>query len=78
MEIKFGIKVKIWKDKDDIWIVYSKKFDLYGYGESKKEALKMFFQSTENILWDSMSEKQKQHSSPSYKKHSMRLNKNKK
>jgi len=74
MTINVSIKVKQWKDKaSGSWIIHYKKGDLCAYGQTKKKARRMFLTHLDNILWDSMSEKQKQYVSPSYKRSSLKL-----
>lgn len=53
-KIGFKIKVKCWKDKaTGHWVMYSKKFDLSAYGETKKEAKEMFLAIVETIIENS-------------------------
>ena len=60
--INIPIKVKRWKQKGGIWLVYSKKYQLSGYGKTKKRAMEMFEFVVKDILVYSMSEQQKKHS----------------
>ena len=48
--INLPIKVKCWKNKSGTWIVYSKKFDISGYGNTKKRAQKMFLFAIKEII----------------------------
>ena len=56
MKIKFDIKVKAWKEEDS-YIVYSKKYDISGYGKTKKRAVKMFNFEIDSILMYTKSNK---------------------
>ena len=50
-EINFKIKVKCWKDKaTGHQMIYSKKFDISAYGETKAEAKEMFLETVASIL----------------------------
>lgn len=48
--INIPIKVRYWKNKSGIWIIYSKKFGISGYGNTKKRAKKMFLFVVKDIL----------------------------
>lgn len=41
-QIKVNIPAKVWKDKRGTWIMYSKKYNITAYGETKNRAHKMF------------------------------------
>ena len=60
--INIPIKVKRWKQKGGIWLVYSKKFQISGYGKTKKRAMEMFEFCVKDILTHTMSKMQKKHS----------------
>ena len=60
--INIPIKVKRWKQKGGIWLVYSKKFQISGYGKTKKRAMDMFKFVVKDILSHTMSALQKKHS----------------
>lgn len=47
--IKFKILVKVFK-QENAWIYYNKKYNISGYGETKKKAKEMFFWCVDNIL----------------------------
>lgn len=50
-EIKFNIKVKTWRDKaTKAYIIYSKKYDISAYGETKRKAETMFGVILDEIL----------------------------
>lgn len=41
--VNFKIKIRCWKDKQtDLWLLYSKKYDISAYGRTKEKANKMF------------------------------------
>jgi hypothetical protein len=43
MNLNYKIKVKIWKDKKTkMWLVYNKKYNISGYGTSKRKAKESF------------------------------------
>lgn len=44
------IPVSLFRDENDIWIAFNKKFNISAYSKSKKEALKMFYDSVMDIL----------------------------
>lgn len=52
-KIKFEVKVKIWKCRNsDSYIAYSKKYDMSGYGKTRKDAVKSFNIAIEQaLLW---------------------------
>ena len=60
--INIQIKVKRWKQKGGIWLVYSKKFQISGYGRTKKRATEMFDFVVKDILSHTMSVSQRKYS----------------
>lgn len=51
-KINIEIKVKCWKDKKTgSWIIYSKKFDISAYGNTKEKAKEMFDFTIKDILF---------------------------
>ena len=60
--IKISIKAKHWKQKGGIWVAYSKKFQISGYGRTKKRATKMFDFVVKDILSHTMSTSQRKYS----------------
>lgn len=50
-KIKTTIKVKvIWDNLTECYVMYSKKYDISGYGRTKKKAKKMFIYGLLEIL----------------------------
>lgn len=41
-QITVKVPARVWKDKRGNWIMYSKKYDICGYGRTKNRANKMF------------------------------------
>lgn len=42
-QFNYKIKVRCWKDEiTGSWLIYSRKFDISAYGETKKKARSMF------------------------------------
>jgi len=49
--VNIPIKVRVWKDKQTkTFLVSSKKYDVTGYGKTRKRALRMFEFSVKEIL----------------------------
>ena len=64
-KINYSINVKCWKDHTTgSWIIYSKKFDISAYGETKSKAKKMFDFTITEIL--SYTKPKKQLTLPKY------------
>lgn len=55
MNYSLKIKVREWFDKKaKCWLIYSKKYEITGYGKTKKKSRKMFDTMLNNILYDSL------------------------
>lgn len=48
--ILFKIPAKLVKDKNGTWTIYNKKYNISGYGKTKKEAREMFNFCVNDIL----------------------------
>lgn len=49
--INFKVPVKVWRDPDTkAWLIYSKKYNISGYGTTKKRAKEMFDFTINEIL----------------------------
>jgi|CXWL01.1.fsa_nt_gi hypothetical protein len=60
--INIPIKVKRWKQKRGAWLVYSKKYQISGYGKTRKRAMEMFEFVVKDILSHTMSPMQRKYS----------------
>jgi hypothetical protein len=59
--VSIPLKVECWKESNGTWMIYSKKFDISGYGKTRVRAMDMFQSQIEDILERSMSVMQRKY-----------------
>ena len=57
--VRVEFDVRVWKDKNKTWLMYSKKFGISAYGKTRKQAREMFVVQVYDFIKSTMPKKKK-------------------